>query len=427
MVVGPKHAGKSTFSRLLMNTLLTAPKAVARPTAFWLDLDPGQPEFSPSGQVTLVQWREPCFAPSYTHPATDSQIPWRTIRSHTLTAITPKDDPDHYVACSLDLITHYLRLQTDFPQAPLVINCSGWVVGSAITAMNTLIQQSPLSDLVLMQPVEPETVDLLGNAIPSATVWTMPMLPKRAQPRTSAELRAMQTMSYFHITQPMDGRVNWTSQPLSRMSPWKAKYTGRNVAFMAIMSYGEGINPEFLSTILNGMTVAIVVIESHAAFSQPESGNDARSSDSYQYSSPRTVQQSIRRTSRGLPYIGPDATGLVRPLDPRYSRCIGLALVRGIDVRNQELQLVTPIPSSTIRTLEGSKTVLVRGKFDCPDWAFLEDIHHRSTRRAAGEEEDGEENVERPYVAVRKSDAGLGSNVWRVRHQPRKSGGEATA
>lgn len=82
--------------------------------------------------------------------------------------------------------------------------------------------------------------------------------------------------------------------------------------------------------------------------------------------------------------------------------------------------------------------MLVRGKFDFPDWALLEDVHYSSAaKRKAGfgddqeedsdEDEDGVEAVvqaksviERPYVSVRRPDAGIGGSVWRVRHLPRR-------
>ena len=49
-VCGSKGTGKSTFSRLLLNTLLNKCDQVA-----WLDTDCGQPEFTVPGQPLLTR------------------------------------------------------------------------------------------------------------------------------------------------------------------------------------------------------------------------------------------------------------------------------------------------------------------------------------------------------------------------------------
>lgn len=166
----------------------------------------------------------------------------------------------------------------------------------------------------------------------------------------------------------------------------------------------------------------------------------------------------IGTTPDGLPYLLPDSSGLISPLDPRTSRCLGLALIRGIDVQAQELHLLTPVSRAelaaatsspqaddedeeagwqtkgrndgqeTKKGREGrkkrSRIVLVRGKFDPPDWALLEDVHYGTVFSSSSPDGEDAAQVEMPYVAARRVDAerGLGENVWRVRHLPRKIG-----
>jgi polynucleotide 5'-hydroxyl-kinase GRC3/NOL9 len=74
LVCGPKASGKSTFSRYLLNHVLSAAPEVE--TGYtntdgvaFLDLDPGQPEFAPMGQVYLARVRSPFFGPPFTHPS----------------------------------------------------------------------------------------------------------------------------------------------------------------------------------------------------------------------------------------------------------------------------------------------------------------------------------------------------------------------
>jgi polynucleotide 5'-hydroxyl-kinase GRC3/NOL9 len=49
VIRGPKNCGKTTFSRYLVNLLLTKWKKVA-----YFDIDVGQPEFTPPGLISLT-------------------------------------------------------------------------------------------------------------------------------------------------------------------------------------------------------------------------------------------------------------------------------------------------------------------------------------------------------------------------------------
>ena len=239
----------------------------------------------------------------------------------------------------------------------------------------------------------------------------------------------------------------WNTNSLSTMRPYLVKYTGPDQGILGIASYGELVDPAFLATVIDGMVMAVCVIEDDACFlSHPAFQNPPPETDEYGNEVEETPQDAdgngdnmdngfnrlVARSPEGLPYILPTHSGLVTPLDPTYSRCLGLALVRAIDAQRGELQLLTPIPETEIQEALGDdgtgrggrgRIVLVRGKFDCPDWAFLEQVF------ASGAVEDGLAErgpVGRPYVAERKvgGEAGLGGNVWRVRHLPRKMGGE---
>lgn len=424
MVSGPKASGKSTISKWLVNTFLTASKAVASPSCFWLDLDPGQPEFTAPGQMSLVQIRTPVLGPNYSHPNGHISSSHRAIRSHTLAANSPKEDVVHFLACAMDLRDEYFRQLEDFAGAPLIINCSGWVLGSAVSAMMELVQQFPLTDVVLMDPMERETVAAIEATLPTAKVLTIPPRHKPSQSRTSAELRAMLAMAYFHSLTPTIGLSVWTDKPLSELHPWHVKYNGKDAGISSIISYGEAVNPDFLASVIDGMMVAVCEVESDEAYA------------TVQYRPPHVpgvsaarmgenVAERVGRTPEGLPYFRSDHSGLIQPLDPRFSCCKGLAIVRGIDVAKQELQLMTPMSVREIMALQGSKTVLVRGKFDSPDWVFLEDMYSGSAQKTEDHEVLSlpKNKTSRPYVAQRDPEGGLGEKVWRVRHLPRKAGG----
>ncbi|THY11941.1 hypothetical protein D6D00_10542 [Aureobasidium pullulans] len=431
MVSGPKGSGKSTICKWLINTFLTASKASASTSCFWLDLDPGQPEYSAPGQMSLVQIRSPVLGPNYTHPSGHVSSAYRTIRSHTIAANSPRDDVVHFLACAMDLRDAYFRALEDFAGAPLVLNCSGWVLGSAVSAMMELVQQFPLTDVVLMEPMERETVASIEATLPMAKVLMIPPRHKPAQSRTSAELRAMQSMSYFHSLAPRKGLSTWTDNTLSQLHPWHVKFNGENAGISSIMSYGEAVNPDFLASIIDGMMVAICEVESDEAYAtvqyRPPHVPSASAAEMGE-----TMNDRIDRTPEGLPYLRADNSGLIQPLDPRFSSCKGLAIVRGINVARQEIQLLTPMSVKQIKNLQGSRTVLVRGKFDSPGWIFLEDVYSGNAQRVKRQEMLSllKDKTTRPYVAQRdaaETGLGLGEKEWRVRHLPRNFGARNAA
>ncbi|KAI5207219.1 hypothetical protein E4T38_03409 [Aureobasidium subglaciale] len=431
MVSGPKGSGKSTICKWIINTFLTASKATASTSCFWLDLDPGQPEYSAPGQMSLVQVRSPVLGPNYTHPSGHVSSSCRAIRSHTIAANSPRDDSVHFLACAMDLRDAYFSALEDFPGAPLVMNCSGWVLGSAVSAMMELVQQFPLTDVVLMEPMERETVACIEATLPMAKVLMIPPRHKPAQSRTSAELRAMQAMSYFHSLPPSAGLSAWTDKTLSQLHPWHVRYNGENSGISSIMSYGEAVNPDFLASILDGMMVAICEVESDEAYAtvqyRPPHVPSASAAEMGEHMTER-----VGRTPEGLPYLRADNSGLIQPLDPRFSCCKGLAIIRGIDVARQELQLLTPMSVKQIKNLQGSKTVLVRGKFDSSGWVFLEDVYSGNAQRVKRQEVLSllKDKTRRPYVAQRDATdmgLGLGEKEWRVRHLPRNFGARNAA
>lgn len=149
LVCGAKNAGKSTFARALLNHFIfrrqnQSPEkndVVGTTTVCYLDLDPGQPEFSPPGQVSLVQIKAPIMGPPFTHAYPHTSGSFRIIRAHALTATSPKEDPQHCIMCAKDLMQQYIGLLRDFPLCPLIVNTAGWIQGEGLDLLCHLIKQ----------------------------------------------------------------------------------------------------------------------------------------------------------------------------------------------------------------------------------------------------------------------------------------------
>ncbi|CAG8377958.1 unnamed protein product [Penicillium salamii] len=400
LVCGPKASGKSTFSRYLLNHVLSpTPETeggyVNTDGVAFLDLDPGQPEFTPMGQVYLARLRNPFFGPPFTHPSLDGSHGGEIVRAHHIGATSPKEDPDHYALAVMDLMDQYRALLEKHPQCPLIINYPGWIFGQGLEVATWLVRSLGLSDVVYMSEKGPsEVIDPLGLAAREARVplTILPSQPTDFVSRSSAQLRAMQIQSYFHMSHPTDlGSSLWSEEPLSRTRPLTVDYTGPRQGILGIMVMGSQINPELLHETLEGAIVGLVAVESSkalmGAMAPPEPSTDEQDetgsgldidmdSENPAASIENSMTENIVRTQEDLPYLFV-GSGSCTPLDPKASHCLGLALVRSIDTSSQKLELSTSIPPSYIQSCieKGHSLVLVRGQLDNPNWAISEEYY----------------------------------------------------
>ncbi len=438
MVCGPKSSGKSTFTKLLINRLLTdinAPKAKQaavgkkkKPVGVMLlDIDPGQPEYSPPGQLSLVHVTTPNFGPSYAHPSPESggcTINW----SHSVCAISPSQDPDHYMACVLDLLNHYKTHVSANAGCPLIINTPGWVLGTGLELLVEFIKKSRPSALVYMSTEGPsDVVKALKHEAGKTPFITLPSQISEFTTRTAAQLRIMQTMSYFHLLDKPEGQQLWSGTPMTSIPPWVVKYTGKNKGIAGIMSIGEQPDPSMLIEALNGALVAVVVIDDSFEESYTKTFTDFG-----QKAPPVTLT-----TKDGIPYFNADYAAYP---DPKKSRCLGLAVIRGVDTHSKILHLLTPISPNVLKALNhyNKKIALVSGKLETPGWAYTEELHkraamthtaHQKQLRALGQsdmhsssESDEEDEVvegweDAPWIEKVEGHAGrgVGARVWKVR------------
>ncbi|KAK0934498.1 Polynucleotide 5'-hydroxyl-kinase grc3 [Friedmanniomyces endolithicus] len=406
LAVGAKSSGKSTFNRILCNALISKPSLRK---VLYLDLDPGQPEFGPAGQLSLVEVTAPMLGPPFTHPASARSPEYRLLRAHTIAATSFKDDPKHYVACATELVQHADR------QYPLVVNSCGWVNGLGASVLQDLTQALNITQVVLLEPLDAALTATLQTACSDATFHRLPRQPVRPTARTPAESRSMQTMAYFHHrVAKATSEPRWSSKAISSRRPWLVSYDGPHAVIQAVMSYGTSPHPDFLAETLDGSLVALVRLDTEyqrEVFSPSHHTATLDSStDGNSESASATPSSSlIKRTKDGLPYIPPPPSGATAPLDPRFSDCVSLALVRAIDTQNKLLHLITPLAESQVAALMDQPLVIVRGSFDTPEWAYLENLYLNGR--------EGGMEGERPWVSKTEA-VGIEGAVWRLRHPP---------
>ena len=413
MVCGPKGAGKSSFCRIISNSLLSRGQATEERInrVAFIDLDPGQPEFSPPGELSLVMLQSFILGPPFTHPTVAGES--KVIRAHHFGYLSPKEDLDHYYSCALDLFNHYQQSARRHGLCPLIVNCSGWIQGSGLELLANLIRTLRLTDVIYMSTLGPEeVVDALSKAATQidTALHLLDSQTSNATTRTAADLRLMQTVSYFHLEEPEDGNLRWHPYPLTSQPPLVVHYAGPKQAIHAVMILGDAQNPEFISSALDGCIVSITVIEaetalsttSHDADHREARGDDERAgsftADAMQDIGDLEFQPNLNqttpplpRTPEGIPYI-PATHHTVTPLSPTHSYSLGQALIRSINTQSQAFHILTPIPASKLASLQdhpNRKIIFARGRLETPTWAYAEEMEFDKERKRRRERELG--------------------------------------
>lgn len=331
---------------------------------------------------------EPNLSPPFCHPKTGEN---HIVRSHTVASITPASNIEHYKSCVLDLFSHY---RTSCPKQPLVINTPGWIQGSGLVLLQELVAGIQPTEILYMSEDGPEdTVEGLKSAGQAIPFTTLPSQSSDFTSRTALHLRHMQAMSYFHIDQATsrDTDLTWSAAPIAHTAPWLVSYSGEANGLMGVVCYGYQPEPELLAEAINGTILAIVEVEDSQAFNGSK------------------IEDLIQQTPSHIPYIRP-----IAPLDPKYSRCLGLALIRGVDVESRLLALSTPLSADQ---LNGKRIILVSGKFDPPTWSYTEGHYYRAFRKGEDDGVDDGGSAEIPWTEKLHGNQkkAVGSKVWRVR------------
>lgn len=172
VVCGAKGVGKSTYCRLLTNTLLSN----GCPGVAFLDMDLGQPELSPPGLCNLHIVRSPLLGPAHTHmhPAE---------LGYFFGDVSPKSNPDEYLNTFEALLGHY-RAVCAPAGLPLVVNTQGWVRGIGLDLLRACIGAAAPHHVVQIQGAARTRLFEVGDWVPRVP-WSA---PQTAKPPTRSTL-----------------------------------------------------------------------------------------------------------------------------------------------------------------------------------------------------------------------------------------------
>ncbi|KAK7204405.1 hypothetical protein BZA70DRAFT_280671 [Myxozyma melibiosi] len=399
LICGPKGVGKSTFLRLLLNSLASASSSKNKVTPAVLDLDPGQPEFAPAGILSVCVRDEPVFGPSLSHcsmgglakashfgyisprESTADYIRHTEIledyySNHILRSTAPAplsslDDEEETESLVESEEEDYTPAPQQETQTPLLINTSGWIKGDGVRVLKEVITTTKPDIIVYIGPTLPrpgqvdlnsELAEMLYDTVgiddkgrvgsrlkmlqPFKAQDTGGERPRLALRFTAADLRNAQTMSYFHAV----GSCAWDfEQPLTEKVPYVIPYAGlkdcAHVVEILQQEECEELLYEHVLSAINGTIVGISSMTMAKEIVRPVSVGD------------------------GLPDLPMTTTPTLSSREASSLDCIGLGILRAIDHRKGLLQILVPrhvADSARAAVKRGAMIVFARGRLSLP-------------------------------------------------------------
>ncbi|KAF3942130.1 hypothetical protein ABW19_dt0206162 [Dactylella cylindrospora] len=428
-IIGSKSVGKSTFGRYLLNTLTS--QLPSRPVAY-IDLDPGQPSFTPPCIISLHKIASPIVSPPF-----GSFKSTELLRQHHIGYTSPREDPKYYLRCAADLVGEYRRISELGEPLTLLVNTCGWIKGMGLELLRELVPIFEPSDIVGLGDVEGAFAGMTHEGMSVKKHFLEAGGSGAAGSSgagvggggggggggpqvTPADLRTLQTISYFHsipkdTENPNSAGFDFSTH-LTAVEPVIASYRGQNKAIDVITVLDAEISQDLVSTAINATTVAVNLIKGddtgHPVIRYLEDaqggvvgGGGAGGAGNGENITPLVPSNLFEGTSDLLP--------------PERTITLGLAIIRGMDEEKGEIQLLTPIREDALNRWmeeEGYRVVLCRGRDEMPVWLMWDWREGRGRRRGTGSG-TGNGNGKTPYLdfVFGGEVGGKGAKEWKVR------------
>ena len=389
LTIGNKNTGKSTFSKLLINTLLS----ISNKKIQLLDIDPGQPELCLPGCISLTQ---------ITSPLIGTILPWE---NNTATSILTKfigfSSPNHQPLKYLKQLDHLIdNILSSSNNTITIINSPGWVKGFGTEiishlknklSITYLIQLSHTNkDLDILQSIEWDYETKIFKALSFSS------LSLNFNLYSPAVIRNFKLLSYMHYNHE---NKNYNFKPLLSNSPLKVSYiTSKDYSLLINypgilgftifdhpFSYTEGLHES-----LECQYVAIVTIPS-TSLTTKFSSNILKHENC-----PNYINETI-----------------LHSLSP-HIKFHGLALIHSIDTKNNTINMYTPIDFTNIRDNllnNNEKLFILKGREDTP----IEEIYPVQILKDSASYWSSFGLDALPYVSASLSNEVMGGKISTIR------------
>lgn len=391
-VAGNKNSGKSTLSKLLLNLLIDQNGVAA-----YLDIDPGQTEFSLPLSLSITIQKTPIYGARVPSEAEKDDL------SHFYGFTLPQNQPTQYVAIIRSLFDHYETVLR--PQGiPLVVNTPGWIKGfgrELLAEISAFIRPQMVLFLTGAFDTDVDSTEILQDLTYGA-VRILPAVHKTSR-FSASQLRVIQKLLYFHQTRDLEFDF---SSHLLRRSPLRLSYetyaSGTVLGVNAVTVLNHNADADFaledLFLMLNASVAGIYLIE-ESYYSENISGQLHHTDDP------------------NVPFYL-DLSAYTRAVDYKQNVIYGgLCAIHSINTQKRYLNLYFPFHGKTAASIrshvqKGYKVLLVRGDAEIPSCEVL--MPELVLPETASYEDVPEEPLPQlPYVSFGgRSRVG---GVWRTR------------
>lgn len=367
LVIGSKNSGKSTFLRLLLQNLLSTNQVL--PVNF-LDLDPGQAEYSKPDSISLNKIYEfqhgnhlSLTTPSYSF-------------NHYVGFASPKDQPSRYDALVSDLINKY---DTDglVKNESLLINTPGWIKGFGTTLTNSLIEKVKPTHVVYLNSGTPELDELVIEDAEMIPLLGNFQTDSPGSKYSSSQLRIFKILTYFHK------KLNFSFdfKPLLFSPPLQVSYGAHGIKAISILGLSN-LHENYIKDVLEGTIVGLHTIPN------------------------KELSEINILNGENIPFI--DSSELVRNASTKGLLFKSLALIHSIDEKNKLINLYTP-GFESLDKMEKEEYLIIRGRTELPIWELASNPVLKLFKRES-----------LPFVSFEKSSTH--DKVWKVRKNVHRRG-----
>lgn len=340
VVCGAKGVGKSTFCRYLVNRLLSHYGMVA-----FLDTDLGQSELTPPGLVSLHALVAPLLGPGFTH----MKMP---LRSYFCGGTNPGNDPLNYMQAVRSLLRLYESKwgarapeRENTPHVPLVINTDGWIKSMGHDLLCSVIQEANPDHVVQLLA----TTKNKHFTVPTTGRWKLhgvsPWDPTGSipPPRTSKDMRLFRWHQYFlgqssaahlarqqqlqdlHVVAERSRADDQICRAYTRAKPFAVSFDQVDISFA-----GCSVPPSQLLYSLNNSLVGLCI-------------------------NPRRPRRPVSELTTEQQELAGRPPRIL--LQPAHAPCVGIGLIRAVDIERRLLFVMSPLSLSVIQRVN----LLVRG------------------------------------------------------------------
>lgn len=319
-ICGAKNVGKSTFIRILINTLLNHTGSVE-----YLEGDLGQTEFTPTGCLSLTTIKEPLLGPPFTHQRSPDHM---IYYGHS----SCESDLERY----LDTLKSLWHRRPHSREGPVIINTMGWVKGFGFQLLVDMLRFFPVTHVVQLghggthqcssltpeslrtaqgfqthPPTQSALSEFTESHAPLRTYVHLSVQSEfegvgtqgKAKHQRSNELRELSLLAYLsQLQSPDPGPV----RPLHSLTPYQVPHSA-----VALGALHCEVMPSHMFYAANASLVALCCVREKV-------------------------------TGRGGPVLLPQG-----PLCP----CVGFGILRGVDMVRGLYYLLTPIDPNVLRNV----------------------------------------------------------------------------